>query len=48
MFRLLKNLKLLDYLFILLIGGFVGLQVWLDLKLPDYMFSITQELEKVG
>ena len=48
MFKLLKNLKPLDYLFILLIGGFVGLQVWLDLKLPDYMFSITQELEKVG
>lgn len=48
MFKLLKNLKWLDYIFILCIAGLVVLQVWLDLKLPDYMFSITQELEKVG
>lgn len=48
MFKLLKNLKWLDYLFIILICGFVGLQVWLDLKLPDYMIGITTELEKVG
>lgn len=47
MFKLLKNLKWLDYLFILCVGGLVGLQVWLDLKMPDYMFNITQELGNV-
>lgn len=47
MFKLLKNLKWLDYLFILCAGGLIGLQVWLDLKMPDYMFNITQELGNV-
>lgn len=44
MFKLLKNLKWIDYLIIVLIGGLVGLQVFLDLRLPDYMTTITQEL----
>lgn len=44
MFKLLKNLKWIDYLIIVLIGGLVGLQVFLDLRLPDYMTVITQEL----
>lgn len=44
MFKLLKNLKWIDYLIIVLIGGLVGLQVFLDLRLPDYMTAITQEL----
>lgn len=48
MFKLLKNLKALDYLFILFVCGLVVLQVFLDLRLPDYMLNITQELEKVG
>lgn len=44
MFKLLKNLKWIDYLIIVLIGGLIGLQVFLDLRLPDYMTVITQEL----
>lgn len=48
MFKLLKNLKWIDYLFICIVAGLVGLQVWLDLKLPDYMYNITQELSKIG
>lgn len=44
MFKLLKNFKWIDYLIIILIGGLVGLQVFLDLRLPDYMTAITQEL----
>ena len=44
MFKLLKNLKWIDYLIIVMIGGLVGLQVFLDLRLPDYMTVITQEL----
>ena len=44
MFKLLKNFKGIDYLIIVLIGGLVGLQVFLDLRLPDYMTVITQEL----
>lgn len=44
MFKLLKNFKWIDYLIIVLIGGLVGLQVFLDLRLPDYMTAITQEL----
>lgn len=48
MFKLLKSLKWIDYLFIVFVCGLIGLQVWLDLKLPDYMFNITQELEAIG
>ena len=48
MFKLLKNLKWIDYLFMVCVCGLVILQVWLDLKLPDYMFNITQELEMIG
>lgn len=44
MFKLLKNLKWIDYLIIVMIGGLIGLQVFLDLRLPDYMTVITQEL----
>lgn len=44
MFKLLKNFKWIDYLIIVLIGGLVVLQVFLDLRLPDYMTAITQEL----
>lgn len=48
MFKLLKNLKWIDYLFFGIMVGIIVLQVWLDLRLPDYMFNITQELENVG
>lgn len=47
MFKLLKNLKWIDYLFILLVIGLVVLQVFLDLRLPDYTGNIMAELGKM-
>ena len=44
MLKLLKNLKWIDVLFICIIGGLVGLQVWMDLKLPEYTKAIMTEL----
>lgn len=44
MFKLLKNLKWIDYIFLVLVVGLVGLQVFLDLKLPNYMANISNEL----
>ncbi len=42
--KLLKNLKWIDYLFILIVGGLVVLQVFLDLKLPDYISNIGEDV----
>jgi len=47
MFKLMRNLKWIDWLFILFIGGLVGLQVWLDLKMPEYTKTIMTELGKI-
>ena len=47
MFKLLKNLKKIDYLFLVFIVGLVVLQVWLDLTLPDYTARIIGELGKL-
>ena len=47
MFKLLKNLKWIDYLFFVIVLGLVVLQVWLDLTLPEYTSNIIQELYKV-
>lgn len=47
MFKLLRNLKWIDLLFICIIGGLVGLQVWLDLRLPEYTKAIMTELGKL-
>lgn len=44
MFKMLKNLKKLDYVFFITMVGFIVLQVWIDLKLPDYTFTIITEL----
>ncbi len=44
MFKLLKNLKWIDYIFLVLVVGLVGLQVFLDLRLPNYMANISNEL----
>lgn len=41
MFKLLKRLKWSDYLLYVLAIGLIVVQVWLDLKLPKYMQSIT-------
>ena len=42
MFRLLKHLKKREWLFALCAVAFIVAQVWLDLKMPDYMNTITQ------
>ncbi|MGN1201595.1 MAG: ABC transporter ATP-binding protein [Candidatus Caccovivens sp.] len=47
MFKLLKNLKWIDYLFILLVTALIVLQVFLDLRLPDYTGNIMAELGKM-
>lgn len=41
MFKLLKNLNKKDYALILISTLLIVFQVWLDLKLPDYMANIT-------
>ncbi len=46
-FRLLKNLKWIDYLFIGLVCWLIVLQVWLDLELPVYTRKIMLELAKL-
>ena len=46
MFKLLKGLKGYDYLFFCVMVGFIVLQIYLDLKLPDYTKAITEELFK--
>ncbi len=45
MFKLLKRLKLKEILIIIPIIGFIVLQVYLDLKLPDYMAEMTSVLQ---
>lgn len=42
MLKLLKYTKKKDWLFALLAVGFIVVQVWLELKMPDYMNTITQ------
>lgn len=42
MFRLLKRLKKREWLFALCAVAFIVAQVWLDLKMPDYMNAITR------
>lgn len=44
MLKLLKYLKWADYLVILAIIGFVVLQVWLDLTLPEYSATMINEI----
>lgn len=41
MFKLFRNLKRRDYVFILLTLIAITTQVWLELKMPDYMSEIT-------
>lgn len=42
MIKLLKHLKAKEWIFALCGVGFIIVQVWLDLKMPDYMNLITQ------
>lgn len=42
MLKLLKHLKTKEWIFAILAVVFIIIQVWLDLKMPDYMNTITQ------
>ncbi|MCM1507793.1 MAG: ABC transporter ATP-binding protein/permease [Ruminococcus flavefaciens] len=42
MFKVFKNLKARDLVFILICAGLVVLQVWLDLTMPDYTQKLTE------
>ena len=48
MIRIFSNLKLKDWLLILVIIGLIYGQVWLDLKMPDYMSKITVLVQTEG
>ena len=48
MFRLLKRLKTAEWLQALVSLVFIVAQVWLDLKLPDYMSEITRLTQMQG
>ena len=45
MFKVLKNLNKKDYLIIILCFIFIVLQVYLDLRVPEYMSTITKLIE---
>lgn len=47
MLKLLKNLRWKEWLLLLISGGLIGLQVWLELTLPDYTANIIKELYKI-
>ncbi|CAM3675240.1 ABC transporter ATP-binding protein [Marinicrinis lubricantis] len=48
MIKIMKYFSLKDWLFILVSTGFIVFQVWLDLKLPDYLAEITQLVQTEG
>ena len=48
MFTLLKKFKPVEWLIVLVSLVFIALQVWLDLKLPDYMSEITRLTQTPG
>lgn len=48
MFKILKNFKAREWLILGISIIFVMLQVWLDLKLPDYMSEITMLVQMPG
>ena len=48
MIKLFKNLKKKDYLMIILSSIFIIFQVWLELKIPDYMSEITRLVQTNG
>ena len=48
MIKLFKNLNKRDYFFILLILILICVQVWLELKMPDYMSEITVLVQTEG
>ena len=44
MLKLLRYLRKRDYGFALIVVGFIVMQVWLDLLMPDYTAKLTQEI----
>lgn len=48
MLRIFKNLRKKDWLYMMVAIVFIAIQVWLDLKLPDYMTEITQLTQTPG
>lgn len=48
MIKIFKYLKPKEWLLILVSVGFLALQTWLDLKLPDYMTDITKAVQTPG
>ena len=48
MIKLLKNFTIKEWILTLFILVLVVFQVWLDLKLPDYMSEITQLVQTEG
>ena len=48
MFKILRKLRKKDVLLILICSVLIIFQVWLDLKLPDYMSQITQLVQSEG
>ena len=48
MFKLFKNLNKKDIFCIFLCILFIVFQVWLDLKIPDYMSAITRLVQTEG
>ncbi|HQN76574.1 MAG TPA: ABC transporter ATP-binding protein, partial [Methanomassiliicoccales archaeon] len=45
---ILKHLKAKEWALIALCTGFIVLQVWIDLEIPDYMYHITKLLQTRG
>lgn len=48
MFRLFKQLRKKDILYLFISVIFIAVQVWLDLRMPDYMSEITQLVQTPG
>lgn len=48
MFKLLKRLNKREYAMIAISTIFIAIQVWLELKIPDYMTQITTALGTSG
>ena len=48
MLKLFKHLEKRDWLYSLISLSFIVVQVWLDLKLPDYMSEITMLVQTDG
>lgn len=48
MIKLLKKLTKKDWLFVFISVLLIVFQVWLELKMPDYMSNITQLVQTKG